>query len=342
MDDISRDQRPDDAEGRKRSRAHTRLGSRFGKGPSEWSEHEGASTEAESALFDPDGPIESEMDGSPLEAAHDRLQPAHAGQEVDSPGEGRFAPRQLRGFDEVSAMSEAFDDQESMEAVEFQGPPPPDAMLGSVRQQEPVEAFIDDVPAEPAKTAKSSKRTDELPEVPQLDDPAEIGRVACALLLSARDGLSLLKLAQACNTSQKKVRAGLDHLAKDLADAGLPLEVAVHGDMVRILTLPEVFPYLQRLRGVKKAEKLSPAALETLAVVAYRQPVFRAEIEAIRGVKAGPMLRTLLDHKLIKIAGRADVPGRPLQYGTTPEFLERFGLQSISDLPSVKEFKQLG
>ncbi len=102
------------------------------------------------------------------------------------------------------------------------------------------------------------------------------------------------------------------------------------------------FPYLQRLKGVKKLEKLSPAALETLAVVAYRQPVMRSEIEAIRGVKAGPMIRTLLQHKLVKVAGRADVPGRPLQYGTTPHFLERFGLTSLQDLPSVKEWKNLG
>ena len=77
-------------------------------------------------------------------------------------------------------------------------------------------------------------------------------------------------------------------------------------------------------------------------MIAYRQPVMRSEIEAIRGVKAGPMLRTLLQHKLVSVAGRADVPGRPLQYGTTPHFLERFGLASLQDLPSVKEWKNLG
>jgi segregation and condensation protein B len=104
----------------------------------------------------------------------------------------------------------------------------------------------------------------------------------------------------------------------------------------------ETFPYLQRLRGVKKLERLSPAALETLAVIAYRQPVMRSEIEAIRGVKAGPMLRTLLHHKLVKVTGRAEVPGRPLQYGTTPQFLERFGIASLQDLPSIKEWKSLG
>ena len=85
---------------------------------------------------------------------------------------------------------------------------------------------------------------------------------------------------------------------------------------------------------------MTPAALETLAIVAYRQPVIRAEIEAIRGVQVGPMLRALLDRKLIRVLGRADVPGSPLQYGTTQTFLDRFGLKSIRDLPSLKEFKQ--
>ena len=131
-------------------------------------------------------------------------------------------------------------------------------------------------------------------------------------------------------------------LLEQLHGLGLPVELARTGDTVRWMSGAVAFPYLQRLRGVKKLEKLSPAALETLAVVAYRQPVMRSEIEAIRGVKAGPMLRTLLQHKLVKVAGRADVPGRPLQYGTTQQFLERFGLASLQELPSVKEWKNLG
>ncbi|MGA0869788.1 MAG: SMC-Scp complex subunit ScpB, partial [Planctomycetota bacterium] len=97
-----------------------------------------------------------------------------------------------------------------------------------------------------------------------------------------------------------------------------------------------------RLKKLKPAEKLSPAALETLAVIAYRQPVIRLEVEAIRGVKVGPMLQSLLQHKLIRVVGRADVPGKPLQYGTPQHFLERFGLRSLKDLPSIQEFRALG
>jgi segregation and condensation protein B len=181
-----------------------------------------------------------------------------------------------------------------------------------------------------------------LPPVPELADAAAAGRIVFVLLLTQKEGLSLLRLAQACNTTQKIVDQALQLLEADLKAQGLPLEVARTGDVVRLLSAAAAYPYLVRLRGVKKLEKLSPAALETLAVIAYKQPVMRSEIESIRGVKAGPMLRTLLQHKLVRVTGRADVPGRPLQYGTTQQFLDRFGLASLQDLPELREFKQLG
>jgi segregation and condensation protein B len=183
---------------------------------------------------------------------------------------------------------------------------------------------------------------DGLPPVPELRDADATARIVFVLLLTQRDGLSLLRLAQACNTTQKAVEQALLPLRQWLQQLGLPVELARTADTVKFLSQAETFPFLQRLRGVKKLEKLSPAALETLAVIAYRQPVMRAEIEAIRGVKAGPMLRTLLSHKLARVTGRADVPGRPLQYGTTQQFLDRFGLASLQELPSLKEWKQLG
>lgn len=183
---------------------------------------------------------------------------------------------------------------------------------------------------------------DGLPIVPELEKPQEIGRMIYVLMMTSREGMTIFRLAQACNTTQKLVEEGLAILQEQLQGLGLPVELTRVGDTVRWMSTAAAFPYLQRLRGVKKLEKLSPAALETLAVIAYRQPVMRSEIEAIRGVKAGPMLRTLLQHKLVSVAGRADVPGRPLQYGTTQQFLERFALASLQDLPSVKEWKNLG
>jgi len=183
---------------------------------------------------------------------------------------------------------------------------------------------------------------DGLPIVPELKDAAEVARMVYVLMMTSRETMSVFRLAQACNTTQKIVEEALVLLQEQLKGLGLPVELTRTGDSVRWMSGAIAFPYLQRLRGVKKLEKLSPAALETLAVIAYRQPVMRSEIEAIRGVKAGPMLRTLLQHKLVKVAGRAEVPGKPLQYGTTQQFLERFGLSSLQELPSVKEWQNLG
>lgn len=201
------------------------------------------------------------------------------------------------------------------------------------------EAEAADAPATEAPAAEAADVDDAEP--PPLENPEELARVIFAALLVTREPISKLRLAQLSGASQGDVAKGLESLENTLRDAGLPVEVSRVNESVRLLTLPEVFPYLKRLGGVKKAERLSAAALETLAVVAYRQPVMRGEIEAIRGVKVGPTLRTLLDHKLVDVVGRADVPGRPLQYGTTQHFLDRFGLSSLKELPSVREFKSL-
>ena len=196
-------------------------------------------------------------------------------------------------------------------------------------------------PPQPAagNTLESEPESD---DAAPLSEPAEIARVLLGVLLCAREPLATARLAEICNCSPKALGQGLDALAKLLLDHGLPLELLWAGDALRLATAPVVYPYLTRLKKLRKAERLSPAALETLAVIAYRQPAIRAEIEAIRGVKVGPMLKSLLEHKLVKVVGRADVPGRPLQYGTTQTFLDRFGLRTLKDLPSVQEFRTLG
>jgi segregation and condensation protein B len=105
-------------------------------------------------------------------------------------------------------------------------------------------------------------------------------------------------------------------------------------------TAPQLASILRRVVPVK-VKRLSRAAAETLAVVAYKQPVERAEIESIRGVDALPTLKTLLDAKLIRVIGKQDTPGQPVLYGTTTTFLERFGLRDLASLPSLHEFEQL-
>lgn len=251
--------------------------------------------------------------------AVDDAGPAMAPIEVDEP-EG--ANGDADSVVSESVVSESVD-SESVDA---------DAAAAAVAREEDTVAIEEDLGGD----------DEGLPPVPELADAQAVARMVYVLMLSSREGLSLFRLAQACNTTQKLVEEALVVLREQMQQLGLPVELARTGDTVKWMSGSETFPYLQRLRGVKKLERLSPAALETLAVIAYRQPVMRGEIEAIRGVKAGPMLRTLLHHKLVKVTGRADVPGRPLQYGTTQQFLERFGLASLQELPSIKEWKSLG
>ena len=101
----------------------------------------------------------------------------------------------------------------------------------------------------------------------------------------------------------------------------------------QLLTLPEFGEILKTLHQREVDAKLTKAALETLAIIAYKQPILRADIEAIRGVACGETIRSLMEKHLVKIAGRAEVPGRPILYGTTKRFLELFGLNSVKDLP---------
>jgi len=101
----------------------------------------------------------------------------------------------------------------------------------------------------------------------------------------------------------------------------------------QLLTLPEFGEILKTLHQREVDAKLTKAALETLAIIAYKQPILRADIEAIRGVACGETIRSLMEKHLVKIAGRAEIPGRPILYGTTKRFLELFGLNSLKDLP---------
>lgn len=118
-------------------------------------------------------------------------------------------------------------------------------------------------------------------------------------------------------------------------DRNLPLELRKVGRAWRLLTTEDVAAALEPVRCRAQAERVGPAALEVLSLVAYRQPVMKADIDAIRGVKSGSHMRHLLDLKLVRILGRAELPGRPFLYGTTREFLDKFGLRELSELPEA-------
>ena len=139
----------------------------------------------------------------------------------------------------------------------------------------------------------------------------------------------------------ERIKDGLDVLREKYDNNGHGVQLVEVAGGFQIVTRPECAPWIKGLEKVKSATRLSKPALETLSIVAYKQPVIRAEIEQIRGVDSMGVLKTLLERHLIKINGRRDALGRPIMYGTTKEFLIYFGLKGLSDLPLLRDFQEI-
>ena len=155
-----------------------------------------------------------------------------------------------------------------------------------------------------------------------------------ALLFATNDPLTPKKLADLIKGADAKdVRHALIELKENYDEQGRGFTIQEVASGFQILSREDYGDYIRELHRTYAQARLSQAALETLAIIAYKQPTLRAEIEAIRGVGAGPLLRTLIDRGLVKIVGRADTLGRPALYGTTKKFLERFNLKSLKELP---------
>jgi segregation and condensation protein B len=136
-----------------------------------------------------------------------------------------------------------------------------------------------------------------------------------------------------------RIRAAVEALNADYEQTGRSFRIERVAGGLQMLTMPEYAEDITRLKGVRQSSKLSQAALETLAIIAYRQPILRADLESIRGVACGEVLRSLMERRLVRIAGRAEEVGRPMLYGTTKEFLEVFGLATLDDLPNAKDLR---
>jgi len=172
--------------------------------------------------------------------------------------------------------------------------------------------------------------------------PAEISteRVVEAILFAADNPIPPAKIVSILGTgSVREVRKIVRSLNAAYAKQGHAFRITEIAGGYQMLTLPEYNPWLRRLKQTRQESKLSPAALETLAIIAYKQPVVRADIEAIRGVSVGEVLNRLRELGLVKVVGRAEDVGRPMLYGTTRHFLETFGLSSLEDLPAVEELQ---
>jgi len=171
----------------------------------------------------------------------------------------------------------------------------------------------------------------------------ELKAILEAVLFVSPEPVPVARLMSILGTvSKAEVVQALGILTHDLDQDGRGIQLVQVAGGYRLVTKQEYGPWLKRMDKTKAAQKLSRSALESLAIIAYKQPLVRSEIEEIRGVETSGVLRTLCERKLVRIVGRKDVPGRPIMYGTTKFFLEHFGLQDLSQLPPLREFKELG
>jgi segregation and condensation protein B len=184
--------------------------------------------------------------------------------------------------------------------------------------------------------------TDEQTDVAGEDEGVEptAETVLEAVLFASDEALTAARLADIVETSAKQIRQYIENLNEKYKANNHAFRIEQIAGGYQMLTLSPYNLWLKKLLRVRDDSKLSPAALETLAIIAYKQPVIRADIEAIRGVAVGDIVRNLMYKGLVKIVGRAEVLGRPMLYGTTKKFLETFGLNSLKDLPKIEELKK--
>ncbi|MFL6584756.1 MAG: SMC-Scp complex subunit ScpB [Chthoniobacterales bacterium] len=183
----------------------------------------------------------------------------------------------------------------------------------------------------------------------------KLPRVIEALLFAAQKPLTAAEIRAALKSagdedelipnefarvSEAEIAAGLEELKVQYIQEQHAFQLTEKAEGWQLATDPACGRWVRQLFPATKAARLSPPALETLAIVAYRQPITRADVEAVRGVNIDAVLQTLLERGLVKIAGRAEVPGRPLLYETTQFFLEQFGLRSLDELPNAEELRK--
>jgi len=190
---------------------------------------------------------------------------------------------------------------------------------------------------EPSDAAQASQETTSA-ENAETDLPLSVKLEA--LLFVAAEPVTTAQLSAALDVAPSVIERGLNELNASLSNRGLRLQR--HAGRVQLTTAPQLAELVERFLGLEATTHLSRAALETLAIIAYQQPVTRPHIDSIRGVNSDSMLKSLLHKGLILESGRADGPGRPILYSTTPEFLQHFGLNSILEMPPLAKPEEEG
>lgn len=214
-------------------------------------------------------------------------------------------------------------------------------VLSSPADDEPLDADDEGPDSETVAEDDAEPDSEQGDQTDMPDVEISTQSVTEAVLFSADEPIKPNKLAEIIGVGGvKDMRAIVDELNEKYERMDCPFRIETIAGGFQMLTLPQYNPWLRQLIKVRGETKLSPAALETLAIIAYKQPIMRVDIESIRGVAAGEMVRQLIDKGLVKIVGRAEELGRPLLYGTTRKFLECFGLSGLKDLPSAEDLKK--
>ena len=176
---------------------------------------------------------------------------------------------------------------------------------------------------------------DQPPPLTEREDIQEMAAALEALLFVAPEPVPMPDLRRALQVRQPTLERVIEFLGKSLSEGKRGLRLQRHNDMLRLVTAPETALYIEKLRGAQATQRLSDAALETLALIAYTQPTTRPQIEAIRGVDCSGVVNTLMQRGLVVEMGRLETVGHPILYGTTLAFLQHFGLERPDQLPSV-------
>lgn len=180
-----------------------------------------------------------------------------------------------------------------------------------------------------------------LEEVKTMSDTLNIEAIVEGLLyMVGDDGLKVEQLASVIDKSIEDSEAILNSIQSKYSNENFGIELVNYGKAYKFITKQEVAPYIQALFHTSKPNTLSQSALETLAIIAYKQPITRVEIEELRGVGADMMLRKLQARNLIREAGRSDAPGKPILYEVTEEFMDSFKLYTLNELPDLPEFNK--
>jgi segregation and condensation protein B len=240
--------------------------------------------------------------------------------------EDRLTDREPDELVDEGADADEIEERESME-VEF-----------SVDDTGEEDAEAEDSPPQEEEAEASVEQQDQ--GEAEEEEPPKVESVIEAVLFASDEPLTDSRLAGIVETTGKQVRECVAALNAKYAENHNAFRIEQIAGGYQMLTMSIYNNWLKKMLRARSDSKLSPAAMETLAIIAYKQPVIRADIEAIRGVAVGEVIRSLMYKGLVKIVGRAEILGRPMLYGTTKKFLEVFGLNSLKDLPKAEELKK--